>query len=178
MELARPLKHLLEVFQARALPARLRSGGVVSHGHHRLLPVALLILVPPVVTSVGQGEVIATITSVDMTSGLGFAAEVGLDRLLTGGILGGNILELPCHARGLMAEHVDKHLASHAIDEGVDDVGVGDVCELILRLPRHRWSHPLVGEEKDDGMRWRSSWCPSLGCLVLDAEQRLRNGME
>ena len=49
---------------------------------------------------------------------------------------------------------------------------------LILRLPRRRWSLPLVGEEEDDGMRWRSSQCPSLGCLALDAEQRPKNGME
>ena len=49
---------------------------------------------------------------------------------------------------------------------------------LILMLPRRRWSLPLVGEEKDDEMQWRSSWCPSLGCLALDAEQRPKDGVE
>ena len=34
----------------------------------------------------------------------------------------------------LKAEHVDKRLAGHAVDEGVDDVGVGDVGELIALL--------------------------------------------
>jgi hypothetical protein len=27
-------------------------------------------------------------------------------------------------------------------------------------------------------MRWRSSRCPSLGCLALDAEQRPKDGVE
>ena len=51
---------------------------------------------------------------------------------------------------------------------------------LIQRLPRRRWSLPLVGEEGDDGMRWRGSRCPSLGCLALGAERRQVewNGME
>ena len=43
---------------------------------------------------------------------------------------------------------------------------------LILGLPRRRWSLPLVGEEEDDGMRWRSSRCASLWvALALGAEQ-------
>jgi hypothetical protein len=49
---------------------------------------------------------------------------------------------------------------------------------LILRLPRHRWSLSLVEEEEDDEIRWRSSQCPSLGCLALDAERRPKDGME
>ena len=49
---------------------------------------------------------------------------------------------------------------------------------IILRLPRYRWSLPLIGEEEDDGMLWRSSQCPSLGCLALDAEQRPKDGVE
>jgi hypothetical protein len=69
-----------------------------------------------------------------VTSGLGFATKVGLDRLLTGDILGGNIQELLRHARGLTAEHVDERLAGDATDEGIDDVGVGDVGELIVLL--------------------------------------------
>jgi hypothetical protein len=49
---------------------------------------------------------------------------------------------------------------------------------LILRLPCHWWSLSLVGEEEDDRIRWRSSRCPSLGCLALSAKQKPRNGME
>ena len=49
---------------------------------------------------------------------------------------------------------------------------------LILRLPRHRRSFPLVGEEEDDEMQCRSSQCPSLGCLALGAVQTPKNGME
>jgi hypothetical protein len=33
-----------------------------------------------------------------------------------------------------MAERVDEHLAGHAVDEGVDHVGIGDVWELIALL--------------------------------------------
>jgi hypothetical protein len=55
--------------------------------------------------------------------GLGFAAEVGLDRLLTGGVLGGNVQELLRCARGLTAECVDERLVGRAVDEGIDDVG-------------------------------------------------------
>ena len=49
---------------------------------------------------------------------------------------------------------------------------------LILRLPHCRWCLPLVGEEEDDGMRWRISQCHSMGCLALGAEQRAKDGME
>jgi hypothetical protein len=65
---------------------------------------------------------------------LDFLARVGLDCLLTRGILGGNIQELPRHAWGLAVKHVDKSLAGHAIDEGVDDIGIGDVGKLIALL--------------------------------------------
>jgi hypothetical protein len=69
-----------------------------------------------------------------VTDGLGFAAEVGLDCLLIGGILGGNVQELPHHVCGLMAKRVDERLTGRAINEGVDDVGVGDVGELVALL--------------------------------------------
>ena len=36
--------------------------------------------------------------------------------------------------RGLTDECMDERLAGHAIDEGVDHVSVGDVCELIALL--------------------------------------------
>ena len=48
----------------------------------------------------------------------------------------------------------------------------------ILMLPHRQWSFPLVGEEEDDGMRWRISQCHSMGCLALGAEQRAKDGME
>ena len=69
-----------------------------------------------------------------MTDSLGFATKVGLDRLLTGGVLGGDVQELPCHVWGLVAEHMDERLAGHAVDEGIDDVDVGDVGELVVLL--------------------------------------------
>ena len=49
---------------------------------------------------------------------------------------------------------------------------------LILRSPHRRWSLPLVGEEEDDMMQWRSSRCPSLGCLALSDEQRPKDRIE
>ena len=60
--------------------------------------------------------------------------NIGLDGLLTGGVLGGDVQELPRHARGLVAERVDECLTGHAIDEGVDHVDVSDVGELIALL--------------------------------------------
>ena len=69
-----------------------------------------------------------------MTGGLGFATEVGLDHLLAGGVLGGDVQELPCRVRGLATERVDERLAGYAINEGIDDVDIGDVGELIVLL--------------------------------------------
>ena len=69
-----------------------------------------------------------------MANGLDFPAKVGLDRLFTGGILGGDIQEFLGCARGLMAEHMDEGLIDHAIDEGINNIGVGDVGELIALL--------------------------------------------
>jgi hypothetical protein len=33
-----------------------------------------------------------------------------------------------------MAKYVDEHFASHAANEGIDDVGIGDAGELIALL--------------------------------------------
>ena len=63
---------------------------MVGHGHH-LLPVVLPVLVPPVVAPLGRGGVIVVIASAKVTDNLGLVAEVGLDRLLVSGVLGGNI---------------------------------------------------------------------------------------
>ena len=69
-----------------------------------------------------------------MVDGLGLGAKVGLDNLLTGGILGGNVQELPRHAWGLVTEHVDERLAGCVVVEGIDHVSVGDVGELVVLL--------------------------------------------
>ena len=39
-----------------------------------------------------------------------------------------------CHARCLLAKRMDECLASHATDEGIDHISVGDVGELIALL--------------------------------------------
>ena len=69
-----------------------------------------------------------------MAGGLGFATEVDLDALLTGGVLGGDVQELPHRPHGLATEHVDERLTSHAADEGIDHISVDDVWELIALL--------------------------------------------
>jgi hypothetical protein len=111
----------------------LRSSGVVGRGHH-LLPMVLLVLVPPVMASLGQDRVITAIASTEVIGAFSFATEVGLDHLLTGGVLGGDVQELPHRARGLTAERMDERLIGHATDEGVDDVGIDDVGGLIALL--------------------------------------------
>ena len=90
VEWAGGLERLLKVFWACTSPARLRSGGTVGHAH-LLLPTSLSVLAPPVVVSLRRGRVVTTVTSTEVTGGLGFAAEVGLDRVLIGGVLGGDV---------------------------------------------------------------------------------------
>jgi hypothetical protein len=69
-----------------------------------------------------------------VTGSLGFATKVGLDHLLTSGILGGDIQELLHHARGLAAMRVDECFIGRAADEGIDDDGVSDAGELVALL--------------------------------------------
>ena len=83
------LKRPLKVLGACATPVRLRLGGAVSHGHH-LLHTVLLVLVPLVTMTLGRGRVIAAISTTEVAGGLDLAAEVGLDGLVIGGILGGD----------------------------------------------------------------------------------------
>jgi hypothetical protein len=71
---------LLKVLVIRGMPMGLRPGGAVGCWHH-LLPVALSVLVPLVMAMLGRCRVVTTVLT----------AEVGLDRLLTSGVLGGNI---------------------------------------------------------------------------------------
>jgi hypothetical protein len=82
----------------------------------------------------GRGRVVAAVSTIEVADSLGFATEVGLDGLLTGGALGGDIQELPRRAWGLKAKLVDECLACHAMDEGVDHIGVSDVGEHIALL--------------------------------------------
>ena len=90
MEWVGGLERLLEVFRACSAPMGLRSGYVVSRGDHPL-PMALLVLVLPVVASLGRGRIVGAITTIEVGGGLGFPTEVGPDGLLTGGLLGGNV---------------------------------------------------------------------------------------
>ena len=60
--------------------------------------------------------VIAAISTTEVVGSLDLAAKVGLDGLLTGGVLYGDVQELPHRARGLTIEHVDKRLAGHVTD--------------------------------------------------------------
>jgi hypothetical protein len=107
--------------------------GAVGRDHH-LLPIALLILVPLLTVALGRGGVVATVSTTKVTGGLDLATEVGLDGLLAGGVLGGDVLELPRCAWGLAAERVDECLSGRAADEGIGHVGVGDVGEFIALL--------------------------------------------
>ena len=51
MEWAGGLERLLEVFRSCSVPARLRSGNAVGPRNH--LPMALSVLVPPIMASLG-----------------------------------------------------------------------------------------------------------------------------
>jgi hypothetical protein len=111
---------------------RLRSGSAISHDHPLLA--VLLILIPPITALLGQGGVIVVLTFTEVTSSLGFATKVGLDCLLTGGLLGGDVQELPRCSRGLTTKCMDECLGSHAVNEGIDDVSIGDAGKLIALL--------------------------------------------
>jgi hypothetical protein len=97
VEQARGLEHLLKVFQACSMPMGLRSCSTVDHGDH-FLPMALLLLVPPIAVLLGLGRIVGVVATTEVASGLAFPTEVGLDGLLASGILGGDVQELPCHA--------------------------------------------------------------------------------
>ena len=62
MERVGGLEHRLKVFQSCSAPMVVRSGSLVSHGDH-LLPVVLSVLVSLVVASLGQGRIIAAIST-------------------------------------------------------------------------------------------------------------------
>ena len=121
------------MLEACTTPVGLRPGGAVGHGHH-LLSTVLLVLFPLVAATLGRGRVIAVISTTEVADGLDLAVEVGLDDLLVGGILDGDVQELPRRAWGLAAERVDERLAGRAADEGIDHVSIGDVGELVALL--------------------------------------------
>ena len=90
MEQVGGLEHLLKVLRAHTMPMGLRPYGAVDHGHH-LLPMVLPVLVPLVAAMLGRSGVVITIPITKVASGFGLAADLGLDSLLTGGILGGDV---------------------------------------------------------------------------------------
>jgi hypothetical protein len=53
--------------------------------------VALSVLVPLVAAVLGQGGVVAAVSTIEVAGGLDLDAKVGLDGLLIGVILGGDI---------------------------------------------------------------------------------------
>jgi hypothetical protein len=120
----------------------------------------LSVLVLPVIALLGQGGIIGAITTTKVAGGLGFPAKVGLDGLLTGGILGDNIQELPHHVQGLVAERVDERLAASVVDEGIDHVGIANVRELIallgeaLNVLLEGLVGPLLAVAKVPGVPW------------------------
>jgi hypothetical protein len=59
----------------------------------------VLVPVPLVVAMLGQSGVVIAVPTTEVAGGFGLATEVGLDRLLAGGILGGDVQEVPRHAR-------------------------------------------------------------------------------
>ena len=89
VEWAGGLEHPLKVLRACTMPTGLRSSSVIGRDHH--LPMVLSILIPLVIATLGQGMVVAAISTTEVVGGLDLAADVGLDSLLTGGILGGDI---------------------------------------------------------------------------------------
>jgi hypothetical protein len=87
VEQAGGFERLLEVLEVRDTFTGLSLGSAVGHDHY-LLPVALSVLVPLIAVMLGQSGVIAIVPIAEVAGGLGLATEVGLDGLLTGGILG------------------------------------------------------------------------------------------
>jgi hypothetical protein len=69
-----------------------------------------------------------------VASNLDFPAKVGLVYLLIDGVLGGDIQELPHRVWGLVVERMDEGLAGRAANEGIDDIDIDDVGELIALL--------------------------------------------
>jgi hypothetical protein len=56
-----------------------------------MLPATLSILVPLIAVTLGCSRVVAAVPTAEVVGDLGLATKVGLDSLLTSGILGGDI---------------------------------------------------------------------------------------
>ena len=67
------------------------------------------------------------------------ALEDGPDRLLAGGVAGGDLQEFMCGVRLLAPQFVDQGLAVRPAEEHADDIGVDDAWERV----------PLLGEAPD-----------------------------
>jgi hypothetical protein len=100
VEQAEGLECLVKVLRVRAMPTGLRPSSVVGCGHH-LLPVMLSVLLLLIAVMLGRHRVITIIPPTKVGSGFVLATEVGLDSLLAGGIVGGDIQEL-LHCAGVL----------------------------------------------------------------------------
>jgi hypothetical protein len=102
-----------------------------------------------------------------VTDGLGFATEVGLDHLLVGGVLRGDIQELPHRVWGLTAERVDEHLVGCTTNEGIDDVGELVALGETLDVPLEGLVGPLPAVAEVPQVPG-----PSVRTLEVDNEDR------
>jgi len=66
----------LKVLKTWAPLFGLRLSGMISHFHH-LLPMALLVLHPLIITMIGRGSFITTITTTEVGIDHAFAIELG-----------------------------------------------------------------------------------------------------
>lgn len=129
MEWARcRLERLLEVLGSLASPLALRTGGAFGCNHH-LLSRALLVAM-----AVGHDGFIIVVPTVKVSAVLALAAEVGQDSFLSYGVLSGVVQKVQHHSWGLMPECMDKRLVGGATGEGIDDVGISHVGELVPLL--------------------------------------------
>jgi hypothetical protein len=90
VEQAEGLKCFVEVLRVRAMPTGLRPSSAVGCGHH-LLPVMLSVLLRLITVMLGRHRVITIVPPTKVGSDFVLATKVGLDHLLAGGVVGGDI---------------------------------------------------------------------------------------
>jgi hypothetical protein len=100
---------------------------MVGSGHERALTPLLVLLL---VWMVG-GTFVGVIVLLCLALG---AVEDGSNRLFTRGMAGGDVKELLGGPRTLATQLVDQGLIGGARQEGPNDVGIGDVRQLIALL--------------------------------------------
>ena len=101
---------------------------MVSSGHERALALLFVLLLVGTVGGTLAGVIIL------LCLALG-TVKHSSDRLLAGGMAGGNVEELLGGPQTLVAKLVDQGLVGGPRQEGSDDVGVGNVGQLVA-LPR------------------------------------------